>query len=85
MAHSQQQVLWVSEISGHYQIGHKSVPRPGPGFARMKVESCALDLLDKHNQFTVILLDRYLFIAGGTVEQIGEGISELNVSDRVFL
>jgi len=88
MAHSEQQVLWVSEKGGPYQIGHKEVPRPGPGFVLVKVKSCALNPVDMFSQLTGIFIDEYPYIAGndgsGTVEQVGEGVSELSVGDRVF-
>jgi NADPH:quinone reductase-like Zn-dependent oxidoreductase len=87
MANSEQKVLWVSEKGGPYQIGHREVPQPGPGFVLVKVESCALNPVDKYNQLTGIFIDKYPFIGGddgsGTVEQVGEGASELNVGDRV--
>jgi NADPH:quinone reductase-like Zn-dependent oxidoreductase len=87
MAHSQQNVLWISEKGGQYQIGHGEVPQPGPGFVLVKVESCALNPVDKHIQLSGIFVDKYPFIGGndgsGTVEQVGEGVSEMNVGDKV--
>ena len=89
MAHSssEQKVLWVSEKGGPYHTGHREVPQPGPGFVLVKVESCALNPVDKINQLTGAIIDKYPFIGGndgsGTVEQVGEGVSELNAGDRV--
>jgi NADPH:quinone reductase-like Zn-dependent oxidoreductase len=87
MAHSEQNVLWVQEKGGPYQIGRREVPRPGPGFVLVKVESCALNAVDEHIRLTGIFVDKYPFIVGndgsGTVEQVGEGVSELAVGDRV--
>ena len=87
MAHSDQKVLWVSEKGGPYQIAHREVPRPGPGFVLVKVESCALNPVDKYSQLTGILVDKYPYIGGndgsGTVEQVGEGVSGLSAGDRV--
>jgi NADPH:quinone reductase-like Zn-dependent oxidoreductase len=87
MAHSEQKALWVSEKGGPYQIGRREVPRPGPGFVLVKIESCALNPVDKYNQLTGIFIDKYPFIGGndgsGTVARVGEGVSELSVGDRV--
>jgi len=87
MMHSEQKVLWVPEKGGPYQIGHREVPRPGPGFVLVKVESCALNPVDEHIRLTGIFVDKYPFIGGndgsGTVEQVGEGVSEPAVGDRV--
>jgi NADPH:quinone reductase-like Zn-dependent oxidoreductase len=89
MAHSKQKALWVPEKGGAYQIGHRQVPGPGPGFVLVKIESCALNPVDKYNQLTGIFIDKYPFIGGndgsGTVEQVGEGVSELTVGDRVYV
>jgi NADPH:quinone reductase-like Zn-dependent oxidoreductase len=87
MAHSEQKVLWVQEKGGPYQIGHREVPRPGPGYVLVKVESCALNPVDEYIRLTGVFVDKYPFIGGndgsGTVEQVGEGVSELAVGDRV--
>jgi hypothetical protein len=70
-----------------YHIGHREVPQAGPGFVLVKIESCALNPVDKKNQLTGVFIDKYPYIGGkdgsGTVEQVGEGVSEPNVGDRV--
>ncbi|KAI9452246.1 GroES-like protein [Russula earlei] len=85
---SEQQVLWFTEVGGPFQIAHREVPRPGPGFVLIKIESCALNPVDDWNQRTGILVDKYPYIAGsdgsGIVEDVGEGVSQLKKGDRVF-
>ena len=87
MVHSEQKVLWFSEKGGPYHIGHREVPRPGPGFVLVKIESCALNPVDEYSRLTGIFVDKYPYIGGndgsGTVEEVGEGVSELTVGDKV--
>ena len=87
MAPSQQKVLWFSEKGGPFHIDDREVPRPGPGFVLVKITSCALNPVDYHSQLTGILVDKYPYIAGndgaGIVEEVGEGVSELNKGDKV--
>ncbi|KAH9963102.1 GroES-like protein [Lactifluus volemus] len=88
MAHSsEQKVLWFSEMGGPFQIATREIPRPGPGFLLVKIESCALNPVDKVSQHTGFLVDRYPYIAGcdgaGTIEEVGQGVSEVSKGDRV--
>jgi NADPH:quinone reductase-like Zn-dependent oxidoreductase len=88
MAHSsEQKVLWFSETGGPFQIATRETPRPGPGFLLVKIESCALNPVDKVSQRTGFLVDRYPYIAGcdgaGTIEEVGQGVSEVSKGDRV--
>ncbi|KAI0283554.1 GroES-like protein [Russula brevipes] len=87
MSQTEQKVLWFAEKGGPFQIATREIPRPGPGFVLVKIESCALNPVDKYSQLTGIFVDKYPFIAGndgsGTVEEVGEGVSELRKGDRV--
>jgi NADPH:quinone reductase-like Zn-dependent oxidoreductase len=87
MNHTEQKVLWFAEKGGPFQIVTREIPRPGPGFVLVKIESCALNPVDKYSQLSGFLVDKYPFIAGndgsGTVEEVGEGVSELRKGDRV--
>ena len=86
---SQQKVLWFSEKGGPFHIATREIPRPGPGFVLIKIESCALNPVDSVSQLTGFLVDKYPYIAGndgaGTVEEVGEGVSELSKGDRVYV
>ena len=88
MVHSEQQkVLWVSEKGGPYHIGQREIPHPGPGFVLVRIESSALNSVDKYSQLVGVLVDKYPYIAGidgsGTVEEVGEGVPGLKEGDRV--
>ena len=90
MAHSsQQKVLWFSEKGGPFHIATREIPRPGPGFVLIKIESCALNPVDSFSRLTGFAVDKYPYIAGndgaGTVEEVGEGVSELSKGDRVYV
>jgi len=84
----QQQVLWLPKKGGPYQIAHIEIPRPGPGFVLVKIESCALNPSDNASLYRELFVDKYPYIAGndasGTVEEIGEGVSELKKGDKVL-
>jgi len=86
--HPEQQVLWFSEQGGPFELAHREVPQPGPGFVLVKIESCALNPVDNFSQSTGIFVDKYPYIAGndgsGIVEEVGEGVSELKKGDKVF-
>ncbi|KAI9507332.1 GroES-like protein [Russula earlei] len=81
MTSSEQQVLWLSEKGGPFQIAYREIPRPGPGFVLVKIESCALNPVDEVSQRVGLFVDKYPHIAGndgsGTVEEPKKG-------DRVF-
>jgi|SRR5712671_1181342 len=83
----QQQVLWLPKKGGPYQIAHIEVPRPGPGFVLVKIESCALNPSDNASLYRELFVDKYPYISGndgsGTVEEVGEGVSELKRGDKV--
>ncbi|KAI0248915.1 GroES-like protein [Lactifluus subvellereus] len=88
MAHSsEQKVLWFSEKGGPFHIATREIPQPRPGFVLVKIESCALNPVDNFSRLTGIFVDKYPYIAGndgaGTVEEVGEGVSELSKGDRV--
>jgi NADPH:quinone reductase-like Zn-dependent oxidoreductase len=87
MVHSEQKVAWLSEKGGAYHIDHREVPRPGPGSVLVKIESCALNPVDEYSRLTGIFVDKYPYIGGndgsGIVEEVGEGVSELIVGDKV--
>jgi NADPH:quinone reductase-like Zn-dependent oxidoreductase len=87
MANTQQRALLFSEKGGQFHIITKEIPRPGPGFVLVKIESCALNPVDEFSRLTGTFVDKYPYIAGndgsGIVEEVGEGVSELRKGDRV--
>jgi NADPH:quinone reductase-like Zn-dependent oxidoreductase len=87
MAKTQQRALLFSEKGGQYHITTREIPRPGPGFVLVRIESCALNPVDELCRLAGILVDKYPYIAGndgsGIVEEVGEGVTELRKGDRV--
>ncbi|KAI0283553.1 GroES-like protein [Russula brevipes] len=74
MAKTQQRALLFSEKGGQYHITTREIPRPGPGFVLVKIESCALNPVDEFSRLTGTFVDKYPYIAGndgsGVVEEV---------------
>jgi NADPH:quinone reductase-like Zn-dependent oxidoreductase len=88
MTHSlEQKVLWFPEKGGPFQVATREIPQPGPGFVLVKIESTALNPVDKYSQLTGFAADKYPFITGcdgaRTIEQVGEGVSAVSKGDKV--
>jgi NADPH:quinone reductase-like Zn-dependent oxidoreductase len=88
MTHSlEQKVLWFSEKGGPFQVATREIPKPEPGFVLVKIESIALNPVDKYSQLTGFGVDKYPFISGcdgaGTIEEVGEGVSTVSKGDKV--
>ncbi|KAI0267846.1 GroES-like protein [Gloeopeniophorella convolvens] len=87
MAPSEQKVLWWHELKGPLKVETREVPTPQAGWVLVKIEASALNPVDNYSHQAGYFVDDYPYIAGndgsGTVEEVGEGVTELSKGDRV--
>lgn len=78
----------IASISkGHFDVIQVSTPAPGEGEVLIKVEYAAMIAFDTyindmayHSTFPMI----FGFNAAGTIEEVGEGVEDLKIGDRVM-
>lgn len=84
-----QKALLLPAEAADYVIRSVPVPRPSPGQVLVKIHAAALNPLDWKMQKTGLFITRYPIILGmdiaGTVEELGEGVENLSLGDRVFV
>lgn len=87
MSESQQKALFLLAKFGDFAIRSKGIPSPGPGELLLKNEAAALNPLDWKIQKYGIFIETYPAILGlavaGTVEAVGEGVTDFQKGDRV--
>lgn len=85
---AQQQALFLTAKQGHFAVQAAPIPKPGPGEILLKVQSAALNPIDWKIQAFGIFLKNYPAIIGidlaGTVEEVGEGVTNFKKGDRVL-
>ncbi|EPT05495.1 hypothetical protein FOMPIDRAFT_83158 [Fomitopsis schrenkii] len=83
-----QKALLLPAEAADYVIRSVPVPRPSPGQVLVKIHAAALNPLDWKMQKTGLFITRYPIILGmdiaGTVEELGEGVENLSLGDRVI-
>ncbi|KAI0067656.1 GroES-like protein [Artomyces pyxidatus] len=95
MAPTQQKALLIPERLADFVVGTRAVPSPGPGFVLVKIQAVSLNPVDNYLQklgkFTPEFSDLtpgYPAVVGsdgaGIVEAVGEGVTHLEVGDRVL-
>ncbi|KAF5326959.1 hypothetical protein D9619_004334 [Psilocybe cf. subviscida] len=88
MAPSSQKALFLKERQGKFVVAETPVPKPGPGEVLVRVLATSLNPIDWKIHKYGIWVEDYPAILGndlsGVVEQVGEGVSEWKVGDRVF-
>lgn len=84
---SQQKALFVVEKQGEWAVRDTDVSKPGPGEVLIRIESVALNPIDWKIQTYGFFVTEYPAILGtdsaGVVVELGEGVTELAVGDKV--
>ncbi|OCH83896.1 GroES-like protein [Obba rivulosa] len=87
MAPTQQKALLLPKKQGDWVVGPTEVPTPGPGQLLVKVEATALNPIDWKIQVYGWFIENFPSILGsdaaGTVEEVGEGVQDFAVGDKV--
>ena len=83
-----QKALFLSGVNGTWSVGERPVPKPGPGEVVVKIHSTALNPVDwKASRYSFPFLSNFPAVLGtdsaGTVEAIGEGVTNFKVGDKV--
>lgn len=86
---SQQKVLVLTSKQGPFDIATIDVPTPAAGQLLIKVESTALNPIDWKIQVYGLFFETFPAILGldaaGTVEAVGEGVTNFAKGDRVYV
>ena len=84
---TEQKALVVKERRGAWEVSTISVPRPGPGEVLIRIEAAAINPVDWKLQMTGAVVEVYPAVLGsdsaGVVAELGEGVTSVNVGDRV--
>ncbi|KAG1751515.1 chaperonin 10-like protein [Suillus paluster] len=86
---STQQAVWLPGIGQDFSVGPREIDAPGPGELLVKIISSSLNPLDWKIQETgFFFIKSYPAVIGeeaaGTVEAVGEGVTDFKEGDRVF-
>ena len=87
MAPSTQTALVLPDKFADFKLETIVVPKPGPGEVLVKIQSVGMNPMDwKARKFNV-LVETYPVVLGsdvaGDVEELGEGVTNVSVGDRV--
>lgn len=87
MSENQQKALLLVAKFGDFAVRSKAIPAPGPGELLLKNEAAALNPADwkvqKYGRFVETFPAILGFDVAGTVEAVGEGVTEFKKGDRV--
>jgi NADPH:quinone reductase-like Zn-dependent oxidoreductase len=82
-----QKALFIDKLLGDFNVRTTPVPKPGPGEILVKVKAAALNPADWKIQKYGYLIEKFPAILGfdiaGDVEEIGEGVTDLQKGDRL--
>ncbi|KAG2126311.1 chaperonin 10-like protein [Suillus clintonianus] len=87
---STQQALWLPGIGQDFVVGTKEIDTPDPGQLLVKIISSGLNPLDWKIQDSgyIQFVPSYPAVIGeeaaGTVEAVGEGVTDFKKGDRIF-
>ncbi|KAH7921869.1 GroES-like protein [Leucogyrophana mollusca] len=80
--------LWLTEKAGAFSIGPTIIPTPARGEILVKIHAIGLNPVDWKLQELGLWIERYPIVLGhevsGTVEAVGDGVSQFAKGDRVF-
>ncbi|CCM07171.1 uncharacterized protein FIBRA_09510 [Fibroporia radiculosa] len=80
--------LYLTTAKGAFTVGVAPIRKPGPGKLLVKIHATALNPADWIRHALDIMIDKYPTILGedlsGTVEELGEGVTNFEVGDRVI-
>ncbi|KAG2018322.1 biotin/lipoyl attachment:Carbamoyl-phosphate synthase subunit L [Coprinopsis cinerea AmutBmut pab1-1] len=83
-----QKAVLLPEKFGEFVLGDTKIPTPGPGEVLIRVKSVGLNPVDWKIQRFGIYANEFPAILGldiaGDIEEIGEGVTNLQKGDRVF-
>ncbi|TFY82413.1 hypothetical protein EWM64_g1605 [Hericium alpestre] len=87
MSSASQKALLIPSKGAEFEVGTRSIPKPGPGEVLVKLHAAALNPLDNIMQKYGLFIESYPAVPGndgaGTVEELGEGVIGLQKGDRV--
>ena len=82
-----QKALYLVAKQGSFALKSAPIPRPGPGEILIKQAAVGLNPIDAKIQSLGFFLKEYPAILGldlaGTVEEVGEGVTNVKKGDRV--
>lgn len=85
----QQKALILPTKQGEFVVGPWPVPKPGPGEVLIREEAVGLNPIDAFVQAAGFIVTEYPAILGweaaGAVIQLGEGVTSLEVGDKVLV
>ena len=86
---AQQKVLYIQQAKGDWQVATAPVPQPNAGQVLVKVETAGLNPADWKIHDLDFAVKSYPTIIGfdgaGVVVQLGEGVKNVKVGDRVYV
>lgn len=89
MAPTTQKSLYLPQKCGDYTVGEMPVPTPSAGQVLLKIVATSLNPVDWKIKKHGLFLEQFPAVLGtdiaGTVEELGEGVTEWKKGDKVFI
>ncbi|TFY82415.1 hypothetical protein EWM64_g1603 [Hericium alpestre] len=88
MSSASQKALLIPSKGAKFEVGTRTIPKPGPGQVLVRLYAAALNPVDNYIQQFGVFVESYPAVAGsdgaGTVEELGEGATGVAKGDKVF-